>query len=104
MCRLEYHALILFWVSFGVLGPPPESCNLKPTSVSLPALCSGNCGVSVDLPGPKQDPHGAMATLFAEELGLVMEVAASDAQMVLDAYKKAGVPAMAIGKVRVRGA
>ncbi|KAI7838801.1 hypothetical protein COHA_007416 [Chlorella ohadii] len=34
---------------------------------------AGNCGVSVDLPAPASDPHGPMAALFAEELGLVLE-------------------------------
>ena len=58
---------------------------------------AGNCGVSVDLPAPASDPHGPMAALFAEELGLVLEVAAEDEAAVLAAYAAAGVPCAAIG-------
>ena len=60
---------------------------------------SGNCGVSADLPAPKSDPHGALASLFAEELGLVLEVKASEAAAIAELYNKAGVPASVIGKV-----
>lgn len=37
--------------------------------------------------------------LFAEELGLVLEVAAADEQQVLQAYTDAGLPARVIGTV-----
>ncbi|PNW79730.1 hypothetical protein CHLRE_08g364800v5 [Chlamydomonas reinhardtii] len=63
---------------------------------------AGNCGISVDLPLPAHaadQPHGAMGSLFAEELGLVLEVEAGKAQTVLDTYKQHGVPAALIGKV-----
>lgn len=53
---------------------------------------AGNCGVSVDLP-----EGDAMAALFAEELGLVLEVAAEEEAAVLAAYAAAGVPCSAIG-------
>ena len=56
----------------------------------------------VDLPLPKSDPHGAYASLFAEELGLVMEVRASESASIVEAYKKAGLHASVIGKVRAR--
>ena len=62
---------------------------------------AGNCGLSADLPLPKQDPHGAYASLFAEELGLVMEVRSSEAASIVEAYKKAGLHASLIGKVRL---
>lgn len=58
---------------------------------------AGNCGVTVDLPAPAHDPHGPMAALFAEELGLVLEVAAADEAAVLATYAAAGVPCAAIG-------
>lgn len=58
---------------------------------------AGNCGVSVDLPTPASDPHGPMAALFAEELGLVLEVAPEHEAAVLAAYAAAGVPCAAIG-------
>ncbi len=71
----------------------------------LPFLSAvaGNCGISVDLPLPAHSAdagHGAMGSLFAEELGLVVEVEAAKAQAVLDAYAKHGVPAAVVGKVR----
>ena len=50
--------------------------------------------VQVDLPG--QDP---MATLFAEELGLVLEVDPQQEQTVLDAYSQAGLQPASIGSV-----
>ncbi|GAX81039.1 hypothetical protein CEUSTIGMA_g8474.t1 [Chlamydomonas eustigma] len=59
---------------------------------------AGNCGLSVDLPSPKADPHGAVASLFAEELGLVLEVKSSEASSIVELYVKAGVPAQVIGK------
>ena len=43
--------------------------------------------------------YGPHATLFAEELGLVLEVKASDAQEIASLYSQAGVPALVIGKV-----
>ena len=55
--------------------------------------------MSADLPAPKKDPHGALASLFAEELGLVLEVKASEAAAIAELYNKAGVPASVIGKV-----
>jgi hypothetical protein len=67
--------------------------------LSLVLFLTGNCGLSADIPLPKSDPHGAYASLFAEELGLVMEVRASEAASVVEAYKKAGLHASLIGKV-----
>jgi hypothetical protein len=67
--------------------------------LSLLLFLAGNCGLSADIPLPKSDPHGAYASLFAEELGLVMEVRASEAASVVEAYKKAGLHASLIGKV-----
>lgn len=58
---------------------------------------AGNCGISVDLPLPA---GGAMAALYAEELGLVLEVAAGREAEVLSAYAAAGVSASKIGTVR----
>eukprot|EP00887_Chlorella_sp_A99_P003357 scaffold26.g3357.t1 len=65
---------------------------------------AGNTGVSVDLPPPARDPHGAHAALFAEELGLVLEVAPEHEAAVLAAYAAAGVPAAAIGATRADAA
>ena len=55
--------------------------------------------VQVDLPLPQQDTTDMMGTLFAEELGLVLEVAASQEAVVLDAYQSAGLSATRIGSV-----
>lgn len=62
---------------------------------------AGNCGLAVDLPEPEGDPHGAFAALFAEELGLLIEVDAANEAEVLAAYKEAHVPAAVIGKTTV---
>ena len=74
-------------------SPPPPTHPLQILEMAF----AGNCGVSVDLPAPAADPHGALAALFAEELGLVLEVAPEDEAAVLAAYAAAGVPAAAIG-------
>lgn len=44
-----------------------------------------------------------MAALFAEELGLVMEVKAEDADAIVAKYTQAGVLASVVGKVRLHG-
>lgn len=58
---------------------------------------AGNCGVSIDLPEPEGDPHGAFGSLFAEELGLVIEVTPENEAAVLSAYSSAGIPATTVG-------
>ncbi|GLC44010.1 hypothetical protein PLESTB_000219600 [Pleodorina starrii] len=63
---------------------------------------AGNCGLSVDLPlpaHPADAAHGAMGSLFAEELGLVLEVAAGREADVVEAYAQRGIQASVIGKV-----
>ncbi len=64
---------------------------------------AGDCGIQVDLPAPAHAADaavgGAIAALFHEELGLVLEVAADQAQAVVQAYTKAGVAASVVGKV-----
>lgn len=80
---------------------PSEPDRTRPTAPHR----AGNCGISADLPLPA-DPldavYGAHATLFAEELGLVVEVAPGEAEAIAAQYNMAGVPARVIGKVRVR--
>ena len=59
---------------------------------------AGDCGFEVELPAaPQADP---LAVLFAEELGLVLEVASGDLDRVLAAFRAADVPAAAIGRGR----
>ena len=57
---------------------------------------AGNTGVEVALE-PPADGAGSLGALFAEEVGLVLEVAPSALEAVLAAYKAAGVPAVRIG-------
>jgi hypothetical protein len=59
---------------------------------------AGNSGLSVDLEDPNcSDP---IQYLFAEELGLVMEVRPEDATHVIDCFKKYEVPCVRIGTVQ----
>ena len=56
------------FLQFRVLG-------FKCSSLGIPAACARLLG-QVDLPTPaNSDPHGALGALFAEELGLLLEVA-----------------------------
>ena len=57
---------------------------------------AGDVGIDVDVPA--SDGVGPLAALFAEELGLVMEVDADDLEEVLAAFRRADVPASAIGR------
>ena len=58
--------------------------------------------MQADLPAAsaQDSAHGAFASLFAEELGLVLEVQSSDAASIVEAYCRAGLTAYVIGKVR----
>ena len=76
---------------------------LTVADVSCSCTCptSGNCGISVDLPAPS-DASADMATyaaLFAEELGLVLEVTPGTAEMATSLFNQAGVPCSIIGTV-----
>ncbi|MDH3497075.1 MAG: phosphoribosylformylglycinamidine synthase, partial [Gemmatimonadota bacterium] len=57
---------------------------------------AGNCGLDVNLAAGARDP---LAVLFAEELGLVLEVDAADERRVLGAFRRAAVPCESIGSV-----
>ena len=54
-------------------------------------------GLQVDLAGSSDSDH--FGHLFAEELGLVLEVAPENEQQVLEAYRQAGLTATSIGDV-----
>ena len=62
---------------------------------------AGDCGLTVDLPPVPSlsGRDGALAALFAEELGVVLEVSAQAAASVLQAFEAAGVPCAVIGSV-----
>ena len=55
---------------------------------------AGNRGIALDV---VSSGSNALEALFAEELGLVVEVTKADADHVLATYAKAGVPAAVIG-------
>lgn len=90
-------------LSINLAEPPGFHCQFTKT---LPThdviLHTGNCGITVDLPAAAHAADakwGAFAPLYAEELGLVIEVAAGDAQKIAAEYTKAGLTANVIGKV-----
>jgi phosphoribosylformylglycinamidine synthase len=66
---------------------------------------AGDCGLEIDVLTPGADP---MATLFAEELGLVLEVANADVRAVERAFAHAQVPCAVLGptardrRIRIR--
>jgi phosphoribosylformylglycinamidine synthase len=57
---------------------------------------AGDCGIRVDVPAAGADP---LAVCFAEELGLVLEVAAADEPRVLEVFRRSDVPCVPIGDV-----
>ncbi|DBA68000.1 hypothetical protein WJX79_010614 [Trebouxia sp. C0005] len=63
----------------------------------LEAAFAGNCGIQVNLACSSQSDE--FGHLFAEELGLVLEVAPENEQQVLEAYTQAGLTAHTIGDV-----
>ena len=62
---------------------------------ALEMAFAGNCGLELNLPGSSEAP---LPALFAEEVGLVLEVAAGREAEVLAAYTKRGVFATGIGR------
>ena len=57
----------------------------------------------VDLPSPSEGDSSHIEALFAEELGLVLEVAAEKEQEVVEAYRSAGLNIESIGEVTTSG-
>ncbi|MCL7968389.1 MAG: phosphoribosylformylglycinamidine synthase [marine benthic group bacterium] len=57
---------------------------------------AGNCGIEIDLPDPSSE---AIPVLFAEELGLVLEVDEADVETTLADFAGADVPCRVIGRV-----
>ena len=55
--------------------------------------------MQVALPKPEQDATGALGALYAEELGLVLEVAPEDEEQIRAAYAARGLSAVAVGSV-----
>lgn len=65
------------------------------------SFLSGNCGVDVDLgkASGEVSKEDILSTLFAEELGLVLEVDEARSTTVINRYVSAGIPCVPIGKV-----
>jgi phosphoribosylformylglycinamidine synthase len=55
---------------------------------------AGNCGIEVELP----DASDPLATLFAEELGLVLEIGDNDLHSAVEIFARHGVPCIEIGR------
>lgn len=66
-------------------------------SCLLEMAFSGNRGIAINL-HPSESPSEVASHLFAEELGLVLEVTKSDANFVLETYSKSNVTAEIIGR------
>ncbi len=64
-------------------------------TVLLEMAFTGNCGLEVDVSAPG---HSAVEALFNEEVGIVVEVPAAQAEAVAAAYSGAGLAAAVIGK------
>lgn len=58
---------------------------------------AGNVGMTVDIPSPTL-PSDTLPTLFAEELGLVLEIPENSVSNVIAAYSAAKVPVFVIGQ------
>lgn len=58
---------------------------------------AGNCSIDVSI--PDESNVGEIPILFNEEAGLVIEVASSAVDKVVETYKKVGVPCVEIGSV-----
>jgi phosphoribosylformylglycinamidine synthase len=68
-------------------------------AATLAEMCiAGGRGGVVTLPAAA-DAHDALAALFCEEPGMVMQVAAADVETVLKAFADAGVAAAVVGEV-----
>lgn len=59
--------------------------------------------LQVDLLSTSADRNSQLETLFAEELGLILEVASEREQEVVEAYRTAGLSIESIGEVTTSG-
>jgi len=64
-------------------------------SALLEMAFAGNCGLEIDLPGT---PAEAIPLLFAEELGLLLEVAEADEAAAIAAFRSRDVACVPIGR------
>lgn len=69
-----------------------------PVVALLEMAFAGDCGINVDFPAPDSSLESQIAALFAEELGLLLEVREEDENEVLNAYREAHVPAFTVGR------
>eukprot|EP00897_Mesotaenium_endlicherianum_P000810 jgi/Mesen1/1072/ME000123S00248 len=67
---------------------------------------AGNCGITADVAPPKgatSSREAPFAALFAEELGLLLEVSSANQEAAVAAFAAAGVPCSAIGRTESSG-
>lgn len=65
-------------------------------------LPTGNVGINVDVPSAahaETEADQQFAALFAEELGLVLEVSSQDVESVVAAFEREKVPVTRLGSV-----
>lgn len=82
----------------------PKNPNQKKPNKIPKQKIKGNCGLTVDLPAAEHAAdarYGALSTLFAEELGLLLEVAPADVATVTSLFAQSGAPCAVIGRSRV---
>ncbi|UCF40695.1 MAG: phosphoribosylformylglycinamidine synthase [Gemmatimonadota bacterium] len=83
-------------IADGVISAGHDRSDGGLVTTVLEMAFAGNCGIEVELEDETADP---IALLFAEELGLVLEVSAEHEARVLDAFERAEVPCVALGAV-----
>ena len=83
-------------IESGTVGAGHDRSDGGLITTLLEMAFAGNCGLEIDV--PPICGTDALATLFGEELGLVMEVDEDDVASTLGLYRKAKVPCVVIGR------
>ena len=88
-----FFALVQQWLAAGKLLAYHDRGDGGLFATAVEMAFAGHCGLDLELP-----EGDALAQLFAEELGAVLQVAAADADALLAAARDAGLSARAIGR------
>jgi phosphoribosylformylglycinamidine synthase len=83
-------------IADGVLSSGHDRSDGGLVTALVEMAAAGNCGLDVDLHTAPADE--ALAVLFSEELGMVVEVSEDDLDQTMEAFAQSDVPAMAIGR------
>jgi len=83
-------------IASGVLTAGHDRSDGGLVTTLLEMAFAGNCGIEIELAA--EDHADPIPHLFAEELGLVMEVDETDVERALDVLQRADVPCQQIGK------